>query len=87
MNTDMKAGITLSNYMGITHPSQPNYIASVSGDTQGVVDDSFNAIDPSVKTVVDLLEAKGISWGEYQEDMPSTGYTGMQSGEYVRKHK
>jgi len=73
--------------MGITHPSEPNYVASVSGDTQGVTDDSFNAIDSSVKTVVDLLEAKGISWGEYQEDMPSTGYTGMQSGEYVRKHK
>lgn len=24
-------GITLSNYYGVTHPSEPNYVASVGG--------------------------------------------------------
>jgi len=26
-------GITLENYYGVTHPSQPNYVASVGGGT------------------------------------------------------
>jgi len=29
-------GITLSNYFGVTHPSEPNYVASVSGDNYGM---------------------------------------------------
>jgi acid phosphatase len=47
----------------------------------------------NVSTVVDLLEEKGISWGEYQEDMPYTGFTGAEyrnqktgANAYVRKH-
>jgi len=29
-------GITLSNYFGVTHPSEPNYVASISGDNFGM---------------------------------------------------
>ena len=32
-------GTLLSNFSGIAHPSQPNYIALVSGATHGVIDD------------------------------------------------
>lgn len=28
-------GITLSNYFGVTHPSEPNYAASIAGDNFG----------------------------------------------------
>lgn len=86
-------GITLTNYKAITHPSQPNYVASAGGSTHGIISDSKKTIDKSVKTIVDLLEAKGISWAEYQEDMPSSGFLGdyvnQQTGanDYVRKHK
>jgi acid phosphatase len=86
-------GITLTNYEAITHPSQPNYIAAVGGSTHGFTSDNFGTIDSSVQTIVDLLEAKGISWGEYQEDMPYSGFEGnyvnQQTGanDYVRKHK
>ncbi|PSS18502.1 hypothetical protein M430DRAFT_19095 [Amorphotheca resinae ATCC 22711] len=85
-------GITLTNYEAITHPSQPNYIAAVGGSTHGFTSDNFGTIDSSVQTIVDLLEAKGISWGEYQEDMPYSGFEGnyvnQQTGanDYVRKH-
>jgi acid phosphatase len=55
--------------------------------------DNFNFIDANVSTVIDLLEAKGISWGEYQEDQPYSGFEGFgyvnqQNGknDYVRKH-
>ncbi|KAF2501761.1 phosphoesterase-domain-containing protein [Lophium mytilinum] len=86
-------GITLSNAFAVTHPSEPNYAAAISGDYFGMDNDNFNAFPSNISTVVDLLEARGISWGEYQEDMPYTGFEGMayvnqQTGanDYVRKH-
>jgi len=86
-------GITLTNYFAVTHPSEPNYVASVGGDYFGIGDDSLHNIPIEVATVVDILEAAGISWGEYQEDMPYTGFTGFNYTnpatdyvDYVRKH-
>jgi len=46
----------------VTHPSEPNYVASISGDNFGMDNDNFNSIPQNVSTVVDLLEARGISW-------------------------
>jgi phosphatidylinositol-3-phosphatase len=51
-----------TNYTGITHPSQPNYIASTSGSTNGVADDNDTTID--VPNIVDQLESHGKSWKE-----------------------
>ncbi|CZT04846.1 related to phosphate-repressible acid phosphatase precursor [Rhynchosporium graminicola] len=31
-----KLGITLTSYVAITHPSQPNYVAAVGGSTHGI---------------------------------------------------
>lgn len=88
-----KKGISLTNYFAVTHPSQPNYAASISGDYYGVNHDDMIAIPSNVSTLVDLLEDKGISWAEYQEDMPSVGFQGMSytnpktgANMYVRKH-
>jgi hypothetical protein len=50
--------ISLINYMALTHPSQPNHVAAVGGDTQQISNDNFHRIDPSVQTIVDLLDAK-----------------------------
>ncbi|KAF3067241.1 putative acid phosphatase [Daldinia childiae] len=88
-----KRGITLSNYHAVTHPSQPNYIAAVGGDYFGMQHDDFTQVDKNVSTIIDLLEDKGISWGEYQEDMPYSGFEGIAyinqkngKNDYVRKH-
>jgi len=55
-------------------------------------DDLFN-FPRNFSSVVDLLEDKGISWAEYQEDMPFTGFQGFSfpnprtgADDYVRKH-
>jgi hypothetical protein len=74
----------LGNYHAITHPSQPNYFAIVSGSTQGVTDDNNHNIN--AQHLGDLLEAKGLNWKVYAEDYPGNCYTGAQSGNYVRKH-
>lgn len=86
-------GITLESYMGVTHPSEPNYLAAVGGDYFGLDGDPFIVVPENVSSVVDLLEDKGITWGLYQEDMPYTGYQGMDwrnevtgANAYVRKH-
>ncbi|KAG2416055.1 phosphate-repressible acid phosphatase precursor [Aspergillus terreus] len=85
-------GITLTNYFAITHPSQPNYVAAVGGNTFGITDDSTHYISSGTKTIVDLLEDAGVSWSLYQEDMPYSGfeanYRNQQTGanDYVRKH-
>ncbi|KAI1305158.1 hypothetical protein EDD11_005019 [Mortierella claussenii] len=80
-------GITLNNYHGLTHPSQPNYFAAIGGDYFGIKDDSTHSLSSSYKTVVDLLEAKQLTWKTYQENMPSACYTGSSSKSlYYRKH-
>lgn len=82
----LSQGILLDNYNALTHPSQPNYVSIAGGANYGVNSDSFFNIPANVKTIFDLLENKGLTWKLYQEDIPSTGYTGAKSGEYVRKH-
>jgi Phosphoesterase family len=85
--------ITLADFKAITHPSQPNYIASVGGSTHWVLGDYHWRISSSARTIVDLLDAKGVSWSEYEEDMPYSGFEGDYvnqvngRNDYVRKHK
>ena len=86
-------GITLSNYFAVTHPSEPNYVASIGGDNFGMDNDDFNQIPSNVSSVIDLLEERDISWSMYQEDMPYSGFEGYswvnqqsQANDYVRKH-
>ncbi len=52
-----------TNYFGVTHPSQPNYIAATSGSTNGVADDSDTTID--VANIVDQFETHGKTWKAY----------------------
>ncbi|KAG5728901.1 Acid phosphatase [Termitomyces sp. T112] len=88
-----KEGLTLSNYFAVTHPSEPNYVAVVGGEYFGIDSDNLFNLPKNISSIVDLLEDKKISWAEYQEDMPSTGFTGFQflnpttgDNDYVRKH-
>jgi phospholipase C len=54
-----------AKYTGVTHPSQPNYIATTSGSTNGVADDNDTTID--VPNIVDQLEAHGKTWKAYMQ--------------------
>jgi phosphatidylinositol-3-phosphatase len=56
-----------TNYFGVTHPSQPNYIAATSGSTNGVPDD--NDITINVPNIVDQLEANGKTWKAYMQSL------------------
>ena len=79
-----KRGAYLKSYHGVTQPSQPNYLAMISGDTQGVSGDGIEDLDG--KHIGDLLEGAGMSWKVYAEDYPGDCYLKAKSGKYVRKH-
>lgn len=78
MDALRRKGVFLSNSYGVTHSSQPNYINAVAGDTFGLYNDtpgyvqwiySTNNNNP-VTSIVDLLEAAGLSWKSYAESLP-----------------
>jgi phosphatidylinositol-3-phosphatase len=56
-----------TSYFGVTHPSQPNYIAATSGSTNGVTNDNDTTID--VPNIVDQLEAHGKTWKAYMQSL------------------
>lgn len=45
LNGLRKKGVFLTNAQGVTHPSQPNYIATIAGDTMGIADDDAHYMD------------------------------------------
>jgi phosphatidylinositol-3-phosphatase len=55
------------NYYGVTHPSQPNYIASTAGTTAGVPDD--NDVTVNLPNIGDQLEAKKHTWKGYMQGL------------------
>ena len=77
------SGVLFTNFYAETHPSQPNYVAMISGDTMGVDNDDDVQIDGT--SIVDLLEDKGMSWKVYLENYPGGCFTGSTSS-YVRRH-
>ncbi len=45
LNELRKKGVFMTNAQGVTHPSQPNYIATIAGDTMGIADDDAHYVD------------------------------------------
>ena len=77
---------------GVTHPSEPNYLAFFSGSTQGLTSDAC-PVNYSGANLATQLSAAGYSFAGYAEDMPSTPSTCQASASpygskyyYMRKH-
>jgi phosphatidylinositol-3-phosphatase len=75
----------LGGYRGVTHPSLPNYLALVSGSTQGITTDC-SSCTVGGRSLADTLEAKGLTWKAYAEGLPRIGWTGASSGFYLKRH-
>jgi phospholipase C len=76
-----------TNYFGVTHPSQPNYIASTAGTRAGVPND--NSVTVNLPNIVDQLESHGKTWKAYMQSYslcttPLADSCGNQL--YERKH-
>lgn len=77
-------GMVLNQYYAVAHPSQPNYIAMISGSTTGVPGDSNVTL--TRKHIGQLL---GSTWKVYAEDYPAKTATcnlTRKQGDYVRRH-
>jgi acid phosphatase len=78
------------NYFAIAHPSLPDYLATIGGDTFGITEDCedlnvCNRPEPFPSNLVDQIEASGRTWVAYMEDMPETCYIGS-TDLYAQKH-
>ncbi len=77
-------GASFTKFFAQTHPSQPNYIAMIAGDTLGV--NSNSNVTLNEKHLGDLLEEKHFNWRVYAEDFPRPCYLDATSGAYARRH-
>jgi len=74
----------LTQYYAITHPSLPNYIALMGGDTFGI-DRTCSDCFVNAPSLPDQIEASERTWKGYFEDMPRPCYVG-DTDIYVQKH-
>ncbi len=81
-----------TNYSGVAHPSEPNYLALFSGSTQGIADDANH--DFAGQNLADQLEAAGKTWKVFAQNVPPDCFTGAAAsggddgaGTYARKHE
>jgi len=85
INELAKRGAQFPQSYGITHPSQPNYLALFSGNTRGIVSNAC-PLDLSGDNLASQLQAKGLSFTSYAESLPQAGYDGCIYVAYMRKH-
>ena len=77
-------GTLLTGYYAIGHPSLPNYIALAAGDPLGIHNDC-RSCQRHGRTLVDQLQAAGISWKAYYQGLPAPCSAAAKAGAYVKK--
>lgn len=85
INELAKRGALFTQSYGITHPSQPNYLALFTGSTRGIGSNAC-PLDLSGDNLASQLLAKGLSFTSYAESMPQAGSEDCVWGAYMRKH-
>jgi hypothetical protein len=85
INKLAKRGALFTQSYGVTHPSQPNYLALFAGSTLGVTS-NICPLTLDGDNLASLLVAKGLSFVSYSESMPEAGYEGCYFNAYMRKH-
>jgi phosphatidylinositol-3-phosphatase len=92
-STDLQGNTTGSH--AVRHPSQPNYLELYSGSNQGTIQDGhpgtstepFSSPPPfTTPNLGAALRNAGFSFATYSQTLPSVGFDGDSSGEYMRKH-
>src|SRR5215472_14703543 len=74
-----------TNYVSVSHPSLPNYLALTGGDTFGITTDCTDCFQQAPSLVVDRVVPAGRTWRAYMESMPSPGFIG-DAYPYMQKH-
>jgi phosphatidylinositol-3-phosphatase len=85
INSLAREGTDFVRSYGVTHPSQPNYLALFAGTTFGISDDAC----PRALTGANLaqaLQSRKLSFAIYAESLPVAGAEDCVNGAYYRKH-
>jgi hypothetical protein len=77
-------GLATRSY-AVGHPSLPDYLALTSGSTHGITSDCTSC-HVRGRSIVDQLEAAGLRWRAYMEDVPRPCFDGAEAGGYAKKH-
>jgi phosphatidylinositol-3-phosphatase len=85
LNRLARRGGVAANSYGVRHPSLPNYIALVSGSTQGITSDCTGCTAPA-PNLAGQLERAHRSWGAYLEGLPAPCARPSRTGRYAKKH-
>ena len=83
--TNAQQAAVMTDWHGIAHPSQPNYLALFSGSTQGVTDNGcpVAAVGPNL---AQQLSDAHLTFTGYSEALPGVGAQDCLVGRYARKH-
>jgi hypothetical protein len=84
LNSLAKSYSLLTNYYANTHYSIPNYMMMTTGQIATTNDNYTGTI--SVDNIARELLLSGKTWKSYAESLPYTGFLGLYSGEYVKRH-
>jgi acid phosphatase len=74
-----------ANAVAVGHPSLPNYLALIGGDTFGIKKDCTGCFLAAPNLVADRIAPSGRTWKAYMESMPSACFNG-NSYPYAQKH-
>jgi len=74
----------LTQHYAVAHPSLPNYISLIGGDTFGITYDCEDCFI-NAPSLPDLIEQSGRTWKTYQDDMPEPCFVGSTL-RYAQKH-
>ncbi|HEX6537694.1 MAG TPA: alkaline phosphatase family protein [Candidatus Dormibacteraeota bacterium] len=67
-----------TSYFGISHPSEPNYVALLGGSTFGVSsDDAYYTQSVDKPNLMSQMDGAGISWKAYLQGLPHPNYQGI----------
>ncbi|HEX5363439.1 MAG TPA: alkaline phosphatase family protein [Gallionella sp.] len=85
VNELSRRGVLFTQSYGVTHPSQPNYLALFSGSTRGIGSNAC-PLELHGENLASALIDKGLSFVSYAESLPQPGFAGCIYGAYYRKH-
>jgi hypothetical protein len=67
-----------TNYFGVSHPSEPNYVALLGGSTFGVAsDDAYFVNTVQQPSLISQLDQAGLGWKAYLQALPYAGFQGI----------
>jgi hypothetical protein len=85
LNRLARHGALETRYYALGHPSLPNYLALITGSTQGVTSDC-NTCEVNAASLPGELDTAHIAWRAYFEGIPRAGFAGNGVGAYSKHY-